>query len=55
MDTKLECRFGFEESTDGFADHVGFGHAAAVLALPEDSEATDAIMVRVSHADVEHL
>jgi hypothetical protein len=45
MDTKLECRFGFEKPTDSFADHVGFGYAAAVLTFPEDSEAADAVMV----------
>jgi hypothetical protein len=53
MDTKLECRLGFEESADSFADHVSFGYAAAVLTFPEDSEPADAVMVRVSHADVE--
>lgn len=52
MDTKLECRFGFKESADGFADHVRFGHALPALTLPEDSEAAHAVMVRVSYADV---
>jgi phosphatidylserine synthase len=53
MDTKLECRLGFKESADSLADHVGFGHTPAVLTFPEDSEAADAVMVRVCHADVE--